>query len=427
MASSSHYHYHNDDDDDNEFETLVEECFQIPDNIPEPKERKKRIYIERNREKGHIQLWNDYFSETPTYPPNIFRRRFRMTKPLFLRIVHRLATEVEYFQQCEDAVGRASLSPLQKCTAAIRQLAYGGGSDTVDEYVRIGETTARKCLYQFTAGIVQLFGDEYLRRPTPEDLERLLHIGEERGFPGMVGSIDCMHWQWKNCPTAWKGMYSRGTEKPTIVLEAVASQDLWIWHAFFGAPGTMNDLNILDRSPVFDEIINGNAPEVNFYVNGTEYHLGYYLADGIYPKWATFIQSIRLPQGPKNSLFAKKQEAVRKDVERAFGVLQARFAVVRNPSNLWDKNKIGNIMKACIILHNMIVENERGSYTQHASEFQQGEDVDPTFVVRRSTNLGTILGRRAEVRDKQSHQQLKKDLIENIWDKFGNLPNNYDV
>ncbi|XP_048621605.1 putative nuclease HARBI1 isoform X1 [Brassica napus] len=425
MASSSHYHYHNDDDDD-EFETLFEEFFEIPDIIPEPKERKKRIFIERNREDGHMKLWNDYFSETPTYPPNIFRRRFRMNKPLFLRIVHRLSTYVDYFQPSEDAVGRASLSPLQKCTAEIRQLAYGGGADTVDEYVRLGETTARKCLYQFTAGIIHLFGDEYLRRPTPEDLQRLLHIGEQRGFPGMVGSIDCMHWEWKNCPTAWKGMYSRGTGKPTIVLEAVASSDLWIWHAFFGAPGTMNDLNILDRSPVFDEIINGNAPQVNFYVNGSEYHLGYYLADGIYPKWATFIQSIRLPQGPKNCLFAKKQEAVRKDVERAFGVLQARFAVVRNPSNLWDKNKIGNIIKTCIILHNMIVEDERDSYTQHASEFQQGEDVDHTFVVKRTKSLGTILGRRAEVRDRQGHQQLKEDLIENIWVKFGHLPN-YNV
>uniref|UniRef100_A0A0D3CUZ2 Uncharacterized protein n=1 Tax=Brassica oleracea var. oleracea TaxID=109376 RepID=A0A0D3CUZ2_BRAOL len=186
--------------------------------------------------------------------------------------------------------------PELECTAEIRQLVYGGGADTVDEYVRLGETTARKCLYQFTAGIIHLFGDEYLRRPTPENLQRLLHIGEQRGFPGMVGSIDCMHWEWKNCPTAWKGMYSRGTGKPTIVLEAVASSDLWIWHAFFGAPGTMNDLNILDRSPVFDEIINGNAQEVNFYVNGREYHLTYYLADGIYPKWTTFIQSIRLPQ-----------------------------------------------------------------------------------------------------------------------------------
>ncbi|KAL0641912.1 hypothetical protein Bca4012_103413 [Brassica carinata] len=338
---------------------------------------------------------------------------------------HQYATDQKLISL--DAVGRGSLSPLQKCTAAIRQLAYGAGADIVDEYLRMAETTARKCMNQFTAGIIQLYGDEYLRHPTAEDLERLLHVGEERGFPGMVGSIDCMHWQWKNCPTAWKGMYSRGTGKPTIVLEAVASKDLWIWHAFFGAPGTMNDLNILDRSPVFDEIVNGNAPEVNFYVNGTEYHLAYYLADGIYPKWATFIQSIRLPQGQKNRLFAKRQESCRKDVERAFGVLQARFAVIRNPTNLWDKNKIGNIMKACIILHNMIVENERGSYRQEASDFQQGDDVDPTFVVRRTKNLSTLLGRRAEVRDRQGHQQLKEDLIENIWDKFGHLPSNDNV
>uniref|UniRef100_A0A0D3DKS3 DDE Tnp4 domain-containing protein n=1 Tax=Brassica oleracea var. oleracea TaxID=109376 RepID=A0A0D3DKS3_BRAOL len=238
-----------------------------------------------------------------------------MNKALFLRIVHRLSTEVEYFRPTQDAVGLSGFSPLQKCTASIRQLAYGGGADTVDEYVRLGETTARKCLHHFTAGIIHLFGDEYLRRPTPDDLQRLLHIGEQRGFPGMIGSIDCMHWEWKNCPTAWKGMYSRGTGKSTIVLEAVASYDLWIWHAFFGA----------------------TAPEVNLYVNGREYNFAYYLTDGSYPEWATFIKSIRLPKSPKDSLFAKTQERHRKDVELAFGVLQARFAVIKNSSNLWDK------------------------------------------------------------------------------------------
>ena len=77
----------------------------------------------------------------------------------------------------------------------------------------------------------------------------------------MIGSIDCMHWEWKNCPTAWKCQYSRGSRKPTIVLEAVASYDLWIWHAFFGPQGTLNDINVLDRSPVFDDIINGRAPK----------------------------------------------------------------------------------------------------------------------------------------------------------------------
>ena len=113
----------------------------------------------------------------------------------------------------------------------------------------------------------------------------------------------------------------------------------------------------------FDDILQGRAPRVNYIVNGHEYHLAYYLTDGIYPKWATFVQSIRLPQGPKASLFATHQEGVRKDVERAFGVLQARFAIVKRPGLFWDKIKIGKIMRACIILHNMIVEDERDGYT----------------------------------------------------------------
>uniref|UniRef100_A0A0D3BI27 TF-B3 domain-containing protein n=1 Tax=Brassica oleracea var. oleracea TaxID=109376 RepID=A0A0D3BI27_BRAOL len=125
---------------------------------------------------------------------------------------------------------------------------------------RLTNITAPSCLHNFTNGIIQLFGNDYLRRPTPEDLQRLLDIGEKRGFPGMDGSIDCMHWEWKNCPTAWKGQYARGSGKPTIVLEAVASQDLWIWHTFFGPPGTLNDINVLDRSPVFDDIFEGRAP-----------------------------------------------------------------------------------------------------------------------------------------------------------------------
>ncbi|XP_024015025.1 uncharacterized protein LOC112088888 [Eutrema salsugineum] len=302
------------------FENLINE---YGDQEEATSSKKKRAFIERNREEGHIRLWNDYFSENAIYPDHLFRRRFRMNKALFLRIVHRLSNEVSFFKQRKDARGRLGLSALQKCTAAIRLLAYGTALDTVDEYLRLGASTARSCLKNFVEGIINLFGDEYLRRPTAEDLQRLLYFGEERGFSGMIGSIDCMHWGWKNCPTAWKGQYARGAGKPTIVLEAVASYDLWIWHAFFGPPGTLNDINVLDRSPVFDDSIKGRAPKVNFFVNGTEYHLAYYLTDGIYLKWATFVQSIPLPQGEKACLFAERQKGYRKDVERAFGVLQS--------------------------------------------------------------------------------------------------------
>ncbi|CAL9218143.1 unnamed protein product, partial [Arabidopsis halleri] len=396
-------------------QTFENQFVDYDDQQEDTKKKKKRAYVERQREEGHIRLWNDYFSENAIFPPHMFRRRFRMNKPLFLRIVDRLSSEIQFFQHRRDATGRFGHSPIQKCTAAIRLLAYGCAADALDEYLRIGETTAISCMENFTDGIISLFGDEYLRAPTVADLERLLHIGASRGFPGMIGSIDCMHWEWKNCPTSWKGQYTRGSGKPTIVLEAVASQDLWIWHAFFGPPGTLNDINILDRSPVFDDILQGRAPNVNYVVNGRDYHLAYYLTDGIYPKWATFIQSIRLPQTRKARLFATKQEAVRKDVERAFGVLQARFHIIKNPALVWDKEKIGKIMRACIILHNMIVEDERDSYTQFdVLEFTQDEanqtsQVDFAYSREMPTNLGNIMGRRNQVRDRDMHQQLKAD------------------
>jgi hypothetical protein len=131
-------------------------------------------------------------------------------------------------------------------------LAYGTPADMWDENLRIAESTTIECMNNFCRGVIECFGPTYLRKPTREDLQRLLHIGEARGFPGMLGSVDCMHWQWRNCPVAWKGQYTRGDQHgPTVMLEAVASHDLWIWHAFFGVAGSNNDINVLNRSTFF--------------------------------------------------------------------------------------------------------------------------------------------------------------------------------
>jgi hypothetical protein len=59
------------------------------------------------------------------------------------------------------------------------------------------------------------------------------------------------------------------------------------------------------------------------------------------------VKIIPKPQGPKKKYFAKRKEGARKDVERAFGVLQSRFAIVRGPAKGWKRKEIGDVMKAC--------------------------------------------------------------------------------
>ncbi|KAL6537927.1 hypothetical protein OROHE_012214 [Orobanche hederae] len=186
--------------DDDEVNELIDEAVNyvvheyVPKYYPQKHFRNRNIgreYYEREREVGHQSLMRDYLGENPTYPDYLFRRRFRMCKNLFLRLVNAVEAHDEFFHQNKDATGRLGMSALQKCTAAMRMLAYGTCADSVDEYLRMSESTSMLSLQKFTEAVIDTFGRQYLRSPTRLDLEQLLRKGERRGFPGMIGSIDC--------------------------------------------------------------------------------------------------------------------------------------------------------------------------------------------------------------------------------------------
>ena len=68
-----------------------------------------------------------------------------------------------------------------------------------------------------------------------------------------------------------------------MILEVVADYETWIWHTFFDMAGSHNDINVMQCYPLFATPVEGQAPSMNYEINGHTYTKGYYLVDGIYP------------------------------------------------------------------------------------------------------------------------------------------------
>ena len=78
----------------------------------------------------------------------------------------------------------------------------------------------------------------------------------------MFGSLDCMYWMWKKCPTAWQGQFQNKDGCRSVILEAIVDQFTWIWHTFFGLPRGNNDINVLDKSSLMLDILCGEGPQL---------------------------------------------------------------------------------------------------------------------------------------------------------------------
>jgi hypothetical protein len=133
-----------------------------------------------------------YFNEHPTFRESYIRRHFHMSIALFKRIAKEVTNYDRFFEQRGNAAGELGHSTFQKVTPALRMLAYDIPADLVDNHLSMSESQAIECVKRFAIAI-GVFGATYLRAPNEADMARLLEENKAQGFPGMLGSIDCMH------------------------------------------------------------------------------------------------------------------------------------------------------------------------------------------------------------------------------------------
>nr|GEW32547.1 hypothetical protein [Tanacetum cinerariifolium] len=170
---------------------------------------------------------------------------------------------------------------VNECTSAIRQLAYGVNVDFLDEYMQMSERSSN--VDHFCQVVMEIYGPEYLRKPTVNDVEKLYrHHEEKHGFSGIycvarLMDMSCFLW------CCW--------------VERRHQRFISI--------------------PLFNDLKTGRAPEIFFVANDVTYPWGYYLVNGIYSELATLVKTIPEPvdDDHRRILYKLKQESARKDVK----------------------------------------------------------------------------------------------------------------
>lgn len=398
----------------------------------------------KNKERDHAGAYatviRHYFSGPDSkYDEKDFQRRFRVPRAIFNRIHDKFIGQWPFIGPVTDAVGKPGIYPLTRLVACFRQLAYGDAYDRQDEYLQMSESSVQVTLKAFCQLMNQHF-PEYLNRcPTEGEKLAAVRSNTERGFPGMFASWDCKHFVWHRCPMRWQGQYKGHAEggKMTLILEAIADRNRYIWYANFGDAGSQNDINVLNKSSIVgsmqDASLNTTIPP--YTINGTVRDWMYFLADGIYPDWAVFVKTYSEPYCEKHRLFAKRQEAVRKDVECAFGILVAKFHVLARPIRQWYIEEIVDLLHCCVILHNMVVAHYGEDYLQQeeatvADEAMKEADrswplfggavVDEEIILADGVDLfaARVAAYTGSMANAYQHFKLKHDLTEHVYHRY---------
>lgn len=381
---SDHEDGNNDDDDDDEslFQNAVNNVLQtaevvLDDAVVAPvRPKRTRAKYQRKNQRDSL-WWKDYLAPAPRaelaqHPHGrlavLFRRDFHTPYALYRDLVD-LCKDRWYQEWHEDKVCRAGkpVSNLElKVLGSLYFLANAATHFMVSRHTNISEEVHRLFLLEWTRHMTSL-KDDYIYMPMDEaTYSRVVGEYTSRGFPGCIGSVDCVHIGWDRCPTQYHNVYTGKEGYPSIAYEVICTSRKFIQSVTVGHPGTRNDKHIVRTDESVTNLLYGNG-----WLNSKLWQCvgpggvtrtfrgNYLLCDGGYHRWPCLISPDKhdVPGSPV-MLWTATLESVRKDIEGVFGILKSRFRFLKNFNNMSKQSSIDNAFVTCCILHNMMLETD---------------------------------------------------------------------
>jgi hypothetical protein len=251
-----------------------------------------------------------------------------------------------------------------KVLGALYFLANGATHFMVSRHTNISEEVHRIFFLKWIHRMASIC-DEYIYMPQDNATYRRV-VGEytARGFPGCIGSVDCVHIGWDRCPTQYTNLYTGKEGFASIAYEVICTSRKFIQSITVGHPGTRNDKHIVRTDATVTDLLYGNGwlNSKNWQCCGpdgeTRTFRGVYLiCDGGYHRWPCLISPYKnnVPGSP-TMRWSATLESVRKDIEGVFGILKVRFKFLKNFNSLHKQRDIDAAFTTCCMLHNMMLD-----------------------------------------------------------------------
>ena len=365
----------------------------ILDDLNSKKKRKRPGSIHSRRAKHKKDFdqtrWMGLLNNPLTRRPDsffgkMFRNRFRVPYRLFMK-VHDIFVDRDWLQGKEyDAFMRPTIPFKLKLLCAFRFIGRGECFDTIQELTgdRVSREVIRKFIISWARKMSEL-KSEYIKVPNPDNAKEVRNatmMYASLGFPGCIGSTDCVNIPLGRCPYSMKNVYTGKDGHPTMGFNCTVNHHRRFLHVSSGCPGSFND-----KAKVrFDEFVlnvrDGMYKDYDFWLRNNEgewevLHGVYLIVDGGYHRWSVLQCPLKQSSSAQECLHSRWLESVRKDVECVFGILKTRFRCLKLPSRFHDLQILEDLFVTCAILHNMLLDDELEQREKELSgDFAEKED-----------------------------------------------------
>ena len=307
------------------------------------------------------------------YTPDMFYDILRMRRRTFDRLVH----DLRPFIQGQQTHWRQPIGVEKKVVVTLFKLMHGVAIPLVADKAALGKSTVSEILRQVCSAVSIHFG-HLVAWPVGRRLVRIVTAFQSKqGFHNCIGAIDGSHIYIASPSNTIVAADHRNRNKSfSILLQAVVDSKCYFTSINTGPPGSLHDSAHFKSSSLYrkveDGVMGGFHDDPMSWPSSLPFP-PYILADRGYPLLSWCITPFKMgpmgvPLSKEELWFNKKHSSTRMSVERAFGILKARFKEIGTKSSL-KLEFLPTVVHSCCILHNILLASKDRTLDQILSDY----------------------------------------------------------